>query len=630
MSFKTPTRFRRHGKAASNPVEPLEGRTYCAVTALSVRGILAVFGDNGANEITLSRDATGRVVVNHGAVRIVGARPTVGTTRLINVFGFDGNDALSVDETGGAMPRANLFGGNGNDTLTGGSANDTVLGGAGNDFLFGAAGADLLIGGDGDDALTGGAADDLVLGQAGNDAFFWSPGDGSDVDEGGDGADTVLVNGGPPRKSSPPAQTAPASASSVPTRRPSASTSAPPKPCPCAPTPATTPSPPPPAWPRLIHLTIDGGGGNDTLIGSDGADDLLGRDGNDVIDGNGGNDLALLGAGDDQFIWNPGDGSDTVEGQDGRDTLAFNGSDDAEQFDLSANGNRARLTRDVGGVAMDLNAVEALDLNALGGADTITVNDQSTTGLNTFNLDLGGAAGAADGQADAVIVNGTDASDFGQIRSIGTRINATVSLIPFVNITGSEGGLDTLTVNTLGGNDVVDASDLAATNASQLIRLTLNGGAGNDALTGSQGNDAFVWNPGDGNDTIEGRAGRDEMVFNGSDLPEIFGISANGNRVRLSATSATSRWTSTTSRRLDVNALGGADKVVVNDLSGTDVEEINLSLAATSGGNAGDGQVDSVIVNGTAAGDLIPVLGTAGGILVNGGFAQAPRSSTSW
>ena len=60
-----------------------------------------------------------------------------------------------------------------------------------------------------------------------------------------------------------------------------------------------------------------------------------------------------------------------------------------------------------------------------------------------------------------------------------------MSFFPFVNITGAEGANDTLTVNTLGGNDGVDAFDLPA----NLIGLTINGGAGNDTIIGSQGND---------------------------------------------------------------------------------------------------------------------------------------------
>src|SRR5262249_9087924 len=104
--------------------------------------------------------------------------------------------------------------------------------------------------------------------------------------------------------------------------------------------------------------------------------------------------------------------------------------------------------------------------------------------------------------------------------------------------------------------------------------------------------------------------------------PEVFGISADGDRVRLSRDLDDVTMDLNEVEKIDVNALGGADRAVVNDLSGTDVKEIDLSLAATSGGDAGDGDVDSVIVEGTAAGDRIPIQGTAGGIVVSGDFAQ--------
>ena len=70
---------------------------------------------------------------------------------------------------------------------------------------------------------------------------------------------------------------------------------------------------------------------------------LIGGDGNDFIDGNQGNDTAFLGAGDDVFQWDPGDGNDTVEGEDGTDTMLFNGANIAENFEISANGERAAL-----------------------------------------------------------------------------------------------------------------------------------------------------------------------------------------------------------------------------------------------------------------------------------------------
>ena len=80
-----------------------------------------------------------------------------------------------------------------------------------------------------------------------------------------------------------------------------------------------------------------------------------------------------MGAGDDTFVWDPGDGSDTVEGQDGNDTMLFNGANIGEKIDLSANGDRLRFTRDVANITMDTDGVERVDFNALGGADTITV-----------------------------------------------------------------------------------------------------------------------------------------------------------------------------------------------------------------------------------------------------------------
>src|SRR6266481_5940324 len=119
------------------------------------------------------------------------------------------------------------------------------------------------------------------------------------------------------------------------------------------------------ARPSNAADVIDGGG-NDVLLGGDGNDLLIGGAGDDVVTGGKGSDVALLGAGDDVFIWNPGDGSDVVEGGAGTDTLVFNGNGNDEHFDISANGSRAILLRDVGNVTMDLNSVEKIELAAAG------------------------------------------------------------------------------------------------------------------------------------------------------------------------------------------------------------------------------------------------------------------------
>ena len=77
----------------------------------------------------------------------------------------------------------------------------------------------------------------------------------------------------------------------------------------------------------------------------------------------------------------PGDGNDTIEGQDGADSMLFNGANIAENFDVSANGQRVRFTRNVANIVMDLNDVEDIDVKALGGIDNVVVNDLSGTAL---------------------------------------------------------------------------------------------------------------------------------------------------------------------------------------------------------------------------------------------------------
>src|SRR4029078_10190880 len=106
--------------------------------------------------------------------------------------------------------------------------------------------------------------------------------------------------------------------------------------------------------------------------------------------------------------WNPGDGSDIVEGQDGFDTMVFNGANINEKSDFSANGRRLRSTRDVASIVMDTNAVEQVNLNALGGADEISVHDLSGTGVTTINLNLAASAGGGDGSNDTITVDGTN------------------------------------------------------------------------------------------------------------------------------------------------------------------------------------------------------------------------------
>src|SRR5690349_4638775 len=155
---------------------------------------LLLTGDDGDNHITVSRDAAGHLFGNGGAIHF-SSDATVANTDLIRVNAGDGNDVVTLDETNGALPAAQIFGGDGNDTLTGGSGNDLLSGQGGNDSLFGGAGNDTLTGGAGNDFVVGGTGADTANLGAGNDVFVWNQGDGSDKVEGGTGHDELLFNG---------------------------------------------------------------------------------------------------------------------------------------------------------------------------------------------------------------------------------------------------------------------------------------------------------------------------------------------------------------------------------------------------------------------------------------------------
>jgi hypothetical protein len=221
-----------------------------------------------------------------------------------------------------------------------------------------------------------------------------------------------------------------------------------------------------------ISLALDGGAGSDTLGGGAAVETLLGGEGDDAIDGNGGDDTALMGDGDDTFVWDPGDGSDVVEGQEGADTMLFNGAGGAENFDLSANGNRLRFFRTQGAITMDLNDTENIDVQALGGADTAVVNDTTGTDLKRLVFDLEAAigGGAGDGAADSVTVNGTNDADDIQVTENegGVLVNGTR---PSIQIDHSEAANDKLTLNGLGGDDNVAIDRDAAALIQTLVDL---------------------------------------------------------------------------------------------------------------------------------------------------------------
>ena len=396
------------------------------------------------------------------------------TITAINVTGGDGANVITL--TGvtaaaySALTQTTINAGDGDDQIFGSERVDEMHGGAGNDQIIG------------DDNPAG--TRDVFEGEAGDDVLIWRGGEDDDTMNGGEGADSIQVNG--------------AGVAEAFTIKPS--------------NPAgrvifdRLAAPGPGAFnldigtaERLellanggddkldsdagldatgIKLDIHGGDGNDTLDGGDGADQIAGEGGNDAItlDDNPLNtrDVALGGDGDDTMTWNGGDDDDTNDGGAGNDTVTVNGAPTPEVFSLNASATAGHATFDraatpgPGPFNIDIVASERLDLNTNGGDDK-------------FSSD-------------------------GAIAALGLRADV-------------EGG---------DGNDTLDGSDAAD---------LLDGGLGNDQITpddnpvntrdvalGGDGDDTITWNGGDDDDTNEGGAGNDTSVVNGAPVAERFTI----------------------------------------------------------------------------------------------------------
>jgi hypothetical protein len=207
------------------------------------------------------------------------------------------------------------------------------------------------------------------------------------------------------------------------------------------------------AFPASLQIVLAGGAGDDELEGGLGHQVLLGGRGNDRIDGNQGADDQFGGPGDDVIVWDPGDGSDLADGGTGFDTPQFNGSDQGEIFHAFQHDGRVTFTRNLGNIVMDVNDTEQIDLHALGGSDTLTVDDIDRSALREIDADLG-----SDTVNDSVVVNGSQANDAFSIdaASGAVQVNrAGAASTRISGITPEQFGslVDTLGVDGLGRAD---------------------------------------------------------------------------------------------------------------------------------------------------------------------------------
>jgi Ca2+-binding RTX toxin-like protein len=321
--------------------------------------------------------------------------PADGTFTVV-VNGGAGNDQLTVLATKNEVAAVGLNGGKGEDVLTGADSNDTLNGGEDDDIIAGAKGDDVLNGG------------------PGNDTLVWTNDDGSDTINGDAGDDTFDVTGSPIQGDSFLLEP---NGARVRLTRLNLRTSV-----------LDT------AAERihinglgggefvaeegdvsgLTRLSVDGGGGADTLFGTDGPDVISGGPGNDTLSagagddriaGDGNDDTINAGAGDDQVIWNDGDGSDVVNGDEGRDDIEVNGDPIAgDIFAIQATSpSRVRLDRiNLAPFSVDIGSSETLHVNGSGGDDEFAIGSTGTFSVIAAG-DAGNDALSGGGSADTLL-----------------------------------------------------------------------------------------------------------------------------------------------------------------------------------------------------------------------------------
>ena len=271
--------------------------------------------------------------------------------------------------------------------------------------------------------------------------------------------------------------------------------------------------------------------------------------------------------------------NDTMSGKDGDDTLVWNNGDGNDVMN--------------GGDGIDTIESNGADTGSAAVDETYTAETAGKrflfkrTSTGAFTLDVGGAEKYVNN-----LKGGTDKFS---------------TLDPTQPVTGIA-----VTVNGGEGDDALTGTDGADTLNGGPGNDTIVGFRGNDTMNGDDGDDTLIWNNGDGSDRFDGGAGSDIARQNGANAGnDHFIASANGQRVTATRDNLGPFFLDiSTTETLQVNGQGGDDSFEVNNglapliavqVSGGDgndaVEARNDSAQAIDGGAGTDtAQVDATDV----------------------------------
>ena len=262
---------------------------------------------------------------------------------------------------------------------------------------------------------------------------------------------------------------------------------------------------------------LDGGEGNDTLLGGSGMDTLQGGGANDSLLGQGGADVLQGGLGDDVIAWRgEQDANDTFTFEEGFDTIQINGDNTDNNFAIGQSGSTLIISEGTSSLSISGDVLgfaagsEVVEINGGRGNDTITINDINNVGF--FVLRVNGDAGT-----DTITGAGALVGNVPVIIDGGLGDDILTGTTGGDSIFGSE-GLDTIdaqagadTVNGGDGDDIIDGGDGDDVVRGDAGNDSIVGGLGDDMLEGGFGNDTLFGS--DGNDTAIGSFGDD--ILNG-------------------------------------------------------------------------------------------------------------------
>jgi Ca2+-binding RTX toxin-like protein len=359
------------------------------------------------------------------------------------------------------------------------------------------------------------------------------------------------------------------------------------------------------------RASVNGGGGDDTIVTAAGYDTLQGDAGDDVLQGGGGQDFIVGGAGNDTISTGGtaafldvdaaigGDGDDLIVGGSGRDSLEGGAGNDT----LRGQGGDDQLHPGDGIDVVDGGSgSDKADYSELANGDPRMVGLR----LSLDGIANDGEVGNATGDLRAVewIIGGDGADSIA-----GSSNNETIEGV---------GGNDTM--RGLAGND-----DLRGGEGTDLIE----GGTGDDSLVADTGTDSLFGCA--GNDRLTSAVSAANLLVGGAGNDEIF-VATNASTVNGGSGDDTVRVTyylGLPAATLDVSGGGGAGDTLALAYNGnppgdpyTDVTFDGVANDLLFVGNASNVRPDFEIVEGSPGPDRLDASMLARRIFMDGGPSE--------